>query len=336
MKTKMIFPHSLHRYLRSLLGASVLAFAASLESPLHAQQASDAQKGPMQSESMDTTGLNPELASILKQYYRQVFGSPENWDKVDGVRFDGLLHLERGTVRFVAFKKKPDYCKVVIFNASGPLSVLAYDGADAWQLNPTSEGAKPVDMPRQEAVNFIRDASLAGHLMDPNAAGKRIELVGTTKVQDFACYDILVTLPDDQKIRYTLDMNTFYERQRITTNVVNDSQERFVFSDFFRVAGIRFPYSSNMHSNGKLIYSNEMLEIQVNPVLPVRYFKRASGAEIPGGLPVQKNAFNWFNSSEDTIFSNRAFGQQPVGETAFPDFKDIEVPSILDEIGKVK
>ncbi|MGB0744963.1 MAG: hypothetical protein ACPGSB_10615, partial [Opitutales bacterium] len=62
----------------------------------------------------DTDGLDGKVAEILEKYYEQTFGGAENWETVQSVQFDGVLHLPQGETSFVAFKKKPDYCKVII------------------------------------------------------------------------------------------------------------------------------------------------------------------------------------------------------------------------------
>ncbi|MFB3133670.1 MAG: hypothetical protein ACE10K_14225, partial [Rhodothermales bacterium] len=35
------------------------------------------------------------------------------------LRFEGVLSMPQGALSFVAFKKKPDYCKVVLFGGNG-------------------------------------------------------------------------------------------------------------------------------------------------------------------------------------------------------------------------
>lgn len=84
---------------------------------------------------MGLSGLEPGLTNVLRNYYKNTFTDAVTWSRIESIRFDGALHLPQGVLRFTAFKKKPDYTKVVIFAPNGGRVVMAYDGQDAWQLN---------------------------------------------------------------------------------------------------------------------------------------------------------------------------------------------------------
>lgn len=93
---------------------SVVLWGESLTpSPLEKENAADRDKSS-DTNPMDVEGLDAKLADVLTKYYKRTFGGPDNWKQIQSVRFDGILHLTDGSVRFTAFKKKPNYSKVVI------------------------------------------------------------------------------------------------------------------------------------------------------------------------------------------------------------------------------
>ncbi|NQY33030.1 MAG: hypothetical protein HRT56_07655, partial [Coraliomargarita sp.] len=169
-----------------------------------------------EAKAMDTEFLPLQTAAILDNFYRRSFGGPENWAKVQSMRFDGILHLPQGKIRFIAFKKKPNLCKVVIFGGGAQRMIMAYDGEDAWQLM-NSESDDPVDMPELEAINFIRDAELGGNLMFPKFPGKQIERLNGRIVEGSSCLVFKVTRPDGQEVEYAIDATTYSERQMAVT-----------------------------------------------------------------------------------------------------------------------
>jgi len=289
-----------------------------------------------QLDPMDTSGLDPKLAQILNSYYIQNFDSPDNWEKVQSIRYDGWLHLSEGSVRFIAFKKKPDYCKVVLFAPGGGRIVMAYDGTDAWQFNTTQPDAEPEAMPPAEARNFIRDATTGGHLLYPLIEGKTIRLLGTTRVDNMHCYELEITLPDGQRIRSALEMGTKAERRQITVNAANGLEEINLYHEFSFVDDIRFALKSTMESGGEQVHGVEMLRIQLNLGIMPWMFQRPSGAYVPGGAypPHGPDTSQTEDANTDRFLpegSSSAFGSDRI---RFEEIEAEEMKSILDEIGK--
>ena len=284
---------------------------------------------------MGTEGLEAQLAGILRKYYARTFGGRSNWEQIQSVRFDGRLHLREGAVRFVAFKKKPDYCKVVIMTGGGSRLALAYDGTDPWQLDTGGAEPQPVHMPPAEARNFIRDATIGGHLLYPLIEGKTIKLAGFGEVGGRRCYEIEVVLPGGQRILSSLDISDLSERHQVTVNAVNGLVERTTFSDFRVIDGVRFPFASVMESDGEVVHRVEMLDIQVNRGVMPWMFQRPSGAYAPGKIPETSHSdlFEQPPDSERKEAESLRFGA-PAG-TAFPDpGEESEIRSLLDDIGK--
>lgn len=281
---------------------------------------------------MDTEGLDQRLAPILNRYYLRTLGGHENWEKVESVRFDGLLHLSNGVVRFTAFKKKPDYCKVVIFTGPESRIVMAYDGEDAWQINTGVPEAQPDSMPELEARNFIRDATIGGHLLYPLIEGKKIELNGVVEVGNHTCYRIETTTPNGERIISFLDTSNHAEIRQITVNAVNGLKEQTTFSDFNKIDGVRFPLRSIMESDGVQVHRVEMQNIHLNLGIMPWMFQRPSGIYIPGETAEGEGYDPPDQTGKPPL--NTGFGPQKPGQTAFPDLEADELQSILDDIGK--
>lgn len=326
-----------------VLLALFLAVPVSAQEVQEAQSANSSRQSIEKMDPMDVDGLDSNLAFILEKYYDSTFGGAENWETVESVRFDGLLHLPNGVARFVAFKKKPDYCKVAIFTGGGSRIVMAYDGKDAWQIKTAAAGAEPTDMPEKEARNFIRDATIGGHLLCPLLEGKRIELIGVERIGDVACYKIEITLADGERITSYLDTSNYTERRQTTRNALNGLEEHTTFSDFRKVDGVRFPFASKMESAGERIHRVEMLKIQIDQGVMPWMFQRPSGGYIPREAPKEVDV-DLFDQEPEPTPSGSGFGlQEPEGTafpaleedgTAFPALEKDEIRSILDDIGK--
>lgn len=230
---------------------------------------------------MGLTEVDREVASLLRNYYSFNFTDAESWDRLQSIRFEGLLHLPQGSLRFIAFKKKPDFTKIVIFSGDKPILVMAYDGEDAWQID-LSQSSEPSSMPAVEALNFIRDATTGGHLFYPEIINKKIELKGASVVGGRRCYELLITLPNGQMVTSFLDMANFSEYQQRTTNAASGNQEMVRNLEFRDYEGIRIPVRSDLIVDGQVAHTVEMINVQFNLGVMPWMFARSSGAYLPG------------------------------------------------------
>jgi len=213
---------------------------------------------------MNTHGLDTKLASILDKYYRNNFSSQKEWNELKSIFYGGTLLLDVGELRFNAYKKKPYYCKLTVVAANGGSIEMGYDGEDAWQSNTMTPESSLSTMPSAEASNFIRDATIGGHLLYPLIDGKEIELLGAAVVGKDRCYEIKVTLPDGQIIRSFLDISDFSELRRVTTNQVSGLEEVITNSDFRKIGSIRIPFHSILSRDGAQVHEIRITEAKVN------------------------------------------------------------------------
>lgn len=317
----------------SLTRLCILAMLlVALMTPIAAQEESAELDTPQPSrdaaqvrDPMDLTGVDSGVASILRNHYRHNYQSSETWERVQSLRFEGMLHLKERSLRFVAFKKKPNNVKIMVSSDERPVMVMAYDGADAWQIDPT-RSAEPVDMPAAEALNFIRDAVTGSHLLNTGMPGKRIELQGSTVVDGRRHYELLVTLPTGQTLTSLLDMVTFSEYLKITQNAVTGDRETVKTLESKMVEGIHIPTRSELSIDGKVVHTIEITDVRINVGVMSWMFARSSGMDSP------RNG-RWANSAEQP--SAQPLGLESVGPRipTFPNassFSPFAKPSVFD------
>ncbi|MEC7274064.1 MAG: hypothetical protein VXU48_02345 [Verrucomicrobiota bacterium] len=215
-------------------------------------------------DAMNTYGLDKKLASILDKYYRNNFSSQQEWHELKSIRYGGTLLLDGSELRFNAYKKKPHYCKFTVVAVNGGSIEMGYDGKDAWQSNTVTSEPSLTSMPEAEASNFIRDATIGGHLLYPLIEGKEVELLGAAVVGKDRCYEIQVTLPDGQIIRSFLDISDFSELRRVTTNQVSGLEEVITNSDFRKIGSIRIPFHSILSRDGTQVHEIRITQAKAN------------------------------------------------------------------------
>lgn len=303
-----------------LLGFTLSAFFASgLSGESSSDESSVKKSEPApQIGLMDTEGLDPKLARVLQNYYIRSYGGPERWEELQSVVYEGQLHYPEGTVEFVAYKKKPDLCKVVLRAARGGRIVMAYDGEQAWQYNSNLTDQPLMEMPAGEARNFIRDAGIGSHLIMPRMPGKQIKLLGVVNLDEHQCYEIEVTLPDGQRVRYALDILTYAVRREITLNNVSKLEEHNIHSEFEVAEGIRYSTKSVMRSGGEVIHRVEISDIRLNAGVSSAMFLKSS--EFVDSAA--EEATDPFESPQPPDSGFQSFGEAPFGSSLFPDPDD--------------
>ncbi|MEM7790021.1 MAG: hypothetical protein AAF546_01355 [Verrucomicrobiota bacterium] len=231
-------------------------------------------------EPMDTGGLGRDLTSALTAYYEQACGGVAKWQKVQSLRFEGSLRLPDGAVQFVAFKKKPAYCKIVLKNAEELLMVLSFDGQDAWQLIP-AESNEPISMPPAEAANFIRDAVFGTHLLYPSISGKEIRYEGNEEIEGWICRNFSVLLPNGDRIQYSLGLGNSKLRRQIVYNHALGITESTINHEFKSLEGVSIPIKSTMSVDGSKVHEVVINNLEFNLGVMPWMFSRPSGAFVP-------------------------------------------------------
>lgn len=268
-------------------------------------------------EPMDVSGMDPDVASILSDYYYFNFTSEENWSEVESIRYEGELRVTGGRVfRFVVFKKKPNSTKIVMYYEGQPIQVMSYDGVDAWIVD-LVKSKEVVSMSEADAMNFIRDSTTGGSLCYPQLKGKTIESKGTKVIRGRRCYELLVTLPNGQEVTSMIDATSFDEFQRITTNALNGELETTTNIGFKVVDKVRIPSVSELRVDGELRYTVEITDVKFNSGVTTWIFTRASVASMPEYKAGE-------NLSQELLFPSKWYIGKPVADEANPLGSDVD------------
>lgn len=232
--------------------------------------------------AMETKGLEDErLVRVLEDFYQANYGGADNWAKVESIRFDGQLHRPGGSIPFTAYKKKPNYCKIIVRPGAERRVIMSYDGEDAWQLDTGAADPRPASMSEKEALNFIRNAATGSHLLHPTLPGKSITLGSTIEVDGAMCREIDVSLPGGLSITYVLNVGNHAERQQISVNAVNGDREVTTHYAYTKIEDIVFPTGSILRVDGEEIHRIEVEEVTLNAGLMPWIFERPHGESTP-------------------------------------------------------
>jgi hypothetical protein len=188
-------------------------------------------------------------AQTLADKNAQAKGGLDALHAIRTLKLAGRLLLNDGQYQlaYVEFKKRPDMVRAEA-SLQGLTAVQAWDGVQAWQIQPFQGRKDPEKMSRDDAKDLIEDADLDGPLVDYAAKRYRLEYLGTEDVDGTQAHKIQVTKPDGDVLYVYLDPDYFLEIRIVARHLVRGTPQETVtdFGDYEKVDGpkgsVFFPF----------------------------------------------------------------------------------------------
>lgn len=126
----------------------------------------------------------------------------------EAVRITGTMTMGPQQAPFTMEWKSPNRVRLE-FTVGGQTGVQAYDGATAWMHLPFMGKAEPEAMPAEQAADMEQQADLAGPLVEYQAKGHQVSLVGKREVEGTEVYDLEITLKNGDVVHELIDAETY-------------------------------------------------------------------------------------------------------------------------------
>jgi len=153
-----------------------------------------------------------ELASLLARHFA-ARGGLAAIHAVTSVRAHGKRMDVHGDLPFLWEWKRPNRIRIELESPDGRV-VQGYDGERAWMLLPGE--TEPRFLRPELVTRFDQEADFDGPLVDAAPKQNRLTLVGATRLDGVAAWDIEVDLPDGDRQHVYLDAASLLEMRRST------------------------------------------------------------------------------------------------------------------------
>jgi outer membrane lipoprotein-sorting protein len=189
-------------------------------------------------------------------------GGIEKLRAIQTLRLSGKIVVNGGLLQldYVTLIKRP---QLVRYEAKlqGLTQVQAFDGLQAWQINPFQGRKDPEKLSADDAKSMGEDAAdVVGALVDYQQKGYRLESLGTEDVDGTDAYKLRVTRPNGDLIYVYLDPDYFLEirtlSRRIEHGVANETITDY--GDYEEVNGVYLALSQESGQKG----SSERQKVQ--------------------------------------------------------------------------
>ncbi len=202
------------------------------------------------------------LDEVLAGYY-EATGGLDTIKGVKSIRMSGTMAMGQGMESaFTRVVKRPDKRRLE-FVFQGMTGIQGFDGEKAWQIMPFMGSPDPQLMTEEEARLVKEDADIDGALVDYQAKGHQLELLGREDIEGTPAYKIKVTLATGDVRYYYLDAE-YYLPIRVDGKMTmqgNEVEFEQVFGDYKEVGGLMLAHSMEQRPKGAPAGSGQMITI---------------------------------------------------------------------------
>ena len=247
---------------------SISTGAVALVLAISSPSAVSAQAGPPQS--------IPTADEIVAKNI-EAKGGAAKLKAVDSVRIMAAATIQGTITPMVIELKRPNMRRQEV-TINGQTIVQSFDGTNGWMLNP-SVGDQAIQMPAAQVASMKKDAEFDSPLLDYQAKGVKIAVVGREDVDGRPAYRLTVTTPDGAPRDYFIDAETGLEF-RVDASVVQNGAHGTLsvsMSDYRDVDGLKMPFSLKQSLNGRLVADLRVSTIELNVPLDASRFRLRDG-----------------------------------------------------------
>ena len=197
----------------------------------------------------------PASAQTLDDILAKNFKARGGLDKIKAVqtiKMTGTLTVGPGMeAPFILVQKRPNQLRME-FTLQGMTGIQAFDGKVGWQLMPFNGRKNPEPVGEDELKQVQEQSDFDGPLVDYQAKGNTVELVGKDTVEGSDVYKLKVTLKNGD-VRYIfLDADQFLETRMEEKTTIRGTEVDGEGSvgDYKEVGGLMFPHAIETGQKG--------------------------------------------------------------------------------------
>ena len=193
--------------------------------------------------SVSTIAADKPTADALVAKNLEARGGADKLRAIKSLNATGKMRFGGGMEAQVsAYAIAPDKSRFE-FSLQGLTAVNAWDGRQAWAINPFQGRREPQKVSDDDAKGLVRAADIGGALLDWKAKGSTLEYLGTEDIDGTDAHKLRVTFKNGDSQVLFLDPDHFLEI-RIEDHQFIRGQEQVNTSDlgeYAQVDGVYFP-----------------------------------------------------------------------------------------------
>ncbi len=174
-------------------------------------------------------------------------GGLQAWRAIQTMTMTGQMDVgskQNARLPFVLKLRRPRMSRLEI-EFAGQKSLQIYDGSNGWKVRPFLGRDDVEPFTTEELHKAAEDADLDGYLIDHEAKGIKVDVMGQDMVEGREAYRLQLSLKDGRKRNLWVDAQTFLEVKIEEPQRRLDGKMRNVetyYRNYTTVGGVKIPY----------------------------------------------------------------------------------------------
>lgn len=192
-------------------------------------------------------------------------GGADNWRKVNTVVMDATMNVMGNDVALKMIQANKIGQKQEI-SVAGMTGFIMNTPTTAWMYMPFQGQQKPEPMTADDIKATVDDLDIQGNLLDYQAKGHKVELLGTEEIEGTECYKLKVMRKTSGEQTLFIDKNSYLIMRSVTKRSAMGQEMDMSadFSEYKDVNGLKIPHSITQQIGTIIINSVKVNE----PVAP--------------------------------------------------------------------
>ncbi len=178
-------------------------------------------------------------------------GGLEKLQAIQSMRLTGTLSIGDATMPSLLEVKRPNKTRWE-FTLDGQTVVQAYDGTVAWAVVPFTGKPEPQRMSAEDWKDMELQADMDGPLVNYQAKGHRVEVMGVEKLGGGEAWRLKVTLRNGDVRDIYLDLKTHLQVLTVARRTIEGKEVEVAseVGDYRRVMDVMLPHSFETKARG--------------------------------------------------------------------------------------
>ncbi|MBI2072804.1 MAG: hypothetical protein HYT81_07200 [Gemmatimonadetes bacterium] len=211
---------------------------------------------------------------VIGKYY-EAAGGLDQFKAVNSMRVSGRMTLGQGMeAPFTRITKRPKMVRVD-FTLQGMTATQAYDGQTGWMFVPFMGQTAAEVMPADLAKSMEDEADFDGPLVDYQARGIQVDLVGQEQVEGTNTHKLKVTMKSGEVTYYYLDAEYYLPIRTEAKRTLQGREFNIVttLGDYKPEGDLVLPHSIQVSGQGPGVQAFVIEKVEINPALKDEDFK---------------------------------------------------------------
>lgn len=185
-----------------------------------------------------------QTADEVINNYVTAIGGMEKLNSIKTAKMSGKFSAGSMDINFTRYYKRPSKMKMEM-TIQGMTMIQAYDGTNAWMLNPFQGSREAEKMSDVDAKEVKNNADFEGNIVNYQQKGSKVELIGKEDMEGTEVYKLKLTNKDGDVSYYYFDAQSYLILKESNKRKMGEKEISVdvIYGNYKATDGFLFPMS---------------------------------------------------------------------------------------------